>query len=141
MSKQLTFKERCRISEQCLPSAPYRDMLTKLHNEMLFILNTNKESHTMTNRNNDTWTDEQQAMYDTVRQREIMVYVNSVNNIIRRTPLDWTESEAQHALKAILTCVVATFHLKVTEGEVNNMWIDAVDEAIDSLADNEGLSQ
>jgi hypothetical protein len=61
--------------------------------------------------------------------------------VIRRTPLDWTESEAQHALKSILTCVVATFHLKVTEGEVNNMWIDAVDEAIDSLAEDEGLSQ
>jgi uncharacterized membrane protein len=34
MSK-LTFKERCAISEQCLPDAPYRDMLTKLHGEML----------------------------------------------------------------------------------------------------------
>jgi hypothetical protein len=78
---------------------------------------------------------------DQVRQREIMVYVNSVNNIIRRTPLDWTESEAQHALKAILTCVTATYHLKVTEGEVNNVWLDCVDEAIATLADNEGLSQ
>jgi len=81
------------------------------------------------------------SLSDQVRQREIMVYVNSVNNIIRRTPLDWTESEAQHALKAILTCVTATYHLKVTEGEVNNAWIDIVDEAIATLADNEGLSQ
>ena len=31
----MTFEERCRLSEQCLPDAPYREMLTKLHNEML----------------------------------------------------------------------------------------------------------
>ena len=30
-----TFEERCRLSEQCLPDAPYRAMLTKLHEEML----------------------------------------------------------------------------------------------------------
>jgi hypothetical protein len=34
MSTQ-TFAERCAISEQCLPDAPYRAMLTKLHREML----------------------------------------------------------------------------------------------------------
>lgn len=78
---------------------------------------------------------------DQVRQREVLAYIHSVNSVIRRTPLDWKESEAQHALKSILTCVVSTFHLKVTEGEVNNVWIDCVDEAIDSLADDEGLSQ
>jgi len=81
------------------------------------------------------------SLSDQVRQREIMVYVNSVNNTIRRTPLDWTESEAQHALKAILTCVVATYHLKVKNGEVDNAWIDIVDEAIATLADDEGLNQ
>jgi hypothetical protein len=91
------------------------------------------------NRNDDTWTDEQQTMYDMVRQREVMAYVNSVNNIIRRTPLDWTESQAQHALKSILTCVTATYHLKVTEGEVCNAWLDCLDEAIATLADDEGL--
>ena len=93
------------------------------------------------NRNDETWTDEQQTLVDGIRRREVMAYLQGVNSVIRRTPLDWTESEAQHALKSILTCVVATFHLKVTEGEVNNMWIDAVDEAIDSLAEDEGLSQ
>lgn len=31
----MTFEQLCRLSEQCLPEAPYRDMLTKLHNEML----------------------------------------------------------------------------------------------------------
>ena len=31
----MTFEQRCRISEQCLPEAPYREMLTKLHDEML----------------------------------------------------------------------------------------------------------
>ena len=31
----MTFEERCRLSEQCLPEAPYREMLNKLHNEML----------------------------------------------------------------------------------------------------------
>ena len=31
----LTFEQRCRLSEQCLPEAPYREMLTKLHDEML----------------------------------------------------------------------------------------------------------
>ena len=30
-----TFAQRCAISEQCLPDAPYRAMLTKLHAEML----------------------------------------------------------------------------------------------------------
>ena len=34
MSKP-TFAERCALSEQCLPDAPYRAMLTKLHSEML----------------------------------------------------------------------------------------------------------
>jgi len=91
-------------------------------------------------RNDERWTDEQQTLCDMVRQREVMAYIHSVNSVIRRTPLDWTESEAQHALKSILTCVVATYHLKVTEGEVMNVWIDCVDEAIDSLVDDEGLS-
>ena len=31
----MTFEQRCRLSEQCLPEAPYREMLTKLHDEML----------------------------------------------------------------------------------------------------------
>jgi hypothetical protein len=34
MSKP-TFADRCTLSEQCLPNAPYRAMLTKLHSEML----------------------------------------------------------------------------------------------------------
>ena len=34
----LTFEERCRLSEQCLPEAPYREMLTKMHDEMLAAL-------------------------------------------------------------------------------------------------------
>ena len=34
----MTFEQRCRLSEQCLPDAPYREMLTKLHNEMLVAL-------------------------------------------------------------------------------------------------------
>ena len=80
------------------------------------------------------------SVEDQVRQREVMAYIHSVNSVIRRTPLDWTESEAQHALKSILTCVVSTFHLKVTKGEVGNVWINCVDEAIDSLAEDEGLS-
>ena len=31
----LTLEQRCRISEQCLPDAPYRAMLIALHDEML----------------------------------------------------------------------------------------------------------
>ena len=34
MSKP-TFEQRCLLAEQCLPDAPYRDMLKKLHAEML----------------------------------------------------------------------------------------------------------
>ena len=34
MSKP-TFAERCLLAEQCLPDAPYRAMLKKLHSEML----------------------------------------------------------------------------------------------------------
>jgi hypothetical protein len=34
----MTFEQRCRVSEQCLPEAPYREMLTKLHDEMLAAL-------------------------------------------------------------------------------------------------------
>lgn len=92
-------------------------------------------------RNDDRWTDEEQSLYESVRRREVMAYILGVNNIIRRTPLDWTESEAQHALKAILTCITATYHLKVTEGEVCNAWLDCLDEAIATLADDEGLNQ
>lgn len=92
------------------------------------------------NRNNETWTDEQQALVDGIRQREVLAYLNGVNSIIRRTPLDWTESEAQHALKSILTCVVATFHLKVKEGPLDNAWIDCIDEGIELLLEDEGLS-
>jgi hypothetical protein len=35
----MTFAERCKLSEQCLPDAPYRAMLTKLHQEMLQEIN------------------------------------------------------------------------------------------------------
>ena len=93
------------------------------------------------NRNNETWTDEQQALVDGIRQREVLAYLNGVNSIIRRTPLDWTESEAQHALKSILTCVVATFHMKVKNGPLDNAWIDCIDEGIELLLEDEGLSQ
>ena len=31
----MTFEQRCRVSEQCLPEAPYRAMLVALHDEML----------------------------------------------------------------------------------------------------------
>ena len=92
------------------------------------------------NRNDDTWTDEQQTLVDGIRQREVLAYLQGVNSIIRRTPLDWTESEAQHALKSILTCVVATFHLKVKEGPLDNAWIDCIDEGIELLLEDEGLS-
>lgn len=92
-------------------------------------------------RNDDKWSDEEQALFEAVRRREIWAYINGVNSLIRRTPLDWTESEAQHALKAILTCITATYHLKVTNGEVCNAWVDIVDEAIATLADDEGLQQ
>lgn len=92
-------------------------------------------------RNNETWTDEQQALVDGIRQREVLAYLQGVNSVIRRTPLDWTESEAQHALKAILTCITATYHLKVTEGEACNAWLDCLDEAIATLVDDEGLQQ
>ena len=34
----MTFEQRCRISEQCLPDAPYRAMLIALHDEMLAAL-------------------------------------------------------------------------------------------------------
>lgn len=80
------------------------------------------------------------SVEDQVRRREVWAYINSVNSVIRRTPLDWTESEAQHALKSILTCLTASYHLKVTKGEINNVWLVCLDEAIDSLADDEGLS-
>ncbi len=82
-------------------------------------------------RNDDRWTDEQQALVDGIRQREVLAYLQGVNSVIRRTPLDWTQSEAQHALKSILTCVVATFHLKVKDGPLDNAWIDCIDEGIE----------
>ena len=91
-------------------------------------------------RNDERWSDEQQALVDGIRQREVLAYLNGVNSIIRRTPLDWTESEAQHALKSILTCVVATFHMKVKEGPLDNAWIDCIDEGIELLLEDEGLS-
>lgn len=34
-SNGMTFADRCQVSEQCLPDAPYRAMLIALHNEML----------------------------------------------------------------------------------------------------------
>ena len=92
------------------------------------------------NRNDETWTDEQQTLCDMVRQREVLAYLQGVNSVIRRTPLDWTESEAQHALKSILTCVVATYHLKVKDGPLDNAWIDCIDEGIELLLEDEGLS-
>jgi hypothetical protein len=91
-------------------------------------------------RNDERWTDEQQALVDGIRQREVLAYLQGVNSVIRRTPLDWTESEAQHALKSILTCVVATFHLKVKDGPLDNAWIDCIDEGIELLLEDEGLS-
>ena len=81
------------------------------------------------------------SVEDQVRQREVMAYINSVNSVIRRTPLEWKESEAQHALKAILTCIASTYHLKVTEGDCNNVWLVCLDEAIESIYYDEGLKQ
>jgi hypothetical protein len=94
----------------------------------------------MTHNDDENWTEDQQIVYDMVRRREVMAYIQSVCSVIRRTPLDWTESEAQHALKSILTCLTASYHLKVTKGEINNVWLEYLDEAIDTLADDEGLS-
>jgi hypothetical protein len=31
----LNFAERCRLAEQCLPDAHYRDLLVQLHDDML----------------------------------------------------------------------------------------------------------
>ena len=92
-------------------------------------------------RNDERWTDEQQALVDGIRQREVLAYLQGVNSVIRRTPLDWTESEAQHALKSILTCVVATYHLKVKDGPLDNAWVDCIDEGIELLLEDKGLSQ
>jgi hypothetical protein len=94
----------------------------------------------MNHNDEENWTEEQQIVYDMVRRREVLAYIQGVCSVIRRTPLDWTESEAQQALKSILTCITASYHLKVTKGEVNNVWLDYLDEAIDTLADDEGLS-
>lgn len=92
------------------------------------------------NRNDETWTDEQQALVDGIRQREVMAYLHGVNSVIRRTPLNWTESEAQHALKSILTCITATFHMKVKDGPLDNAWLECIDEGIELLLEDEGLS-
>jgi chromosome segregation ATPase len=35
MSEKITFEQRCKTMQQCLPDAPYRGMLTVLHIEML----------------------------------------------------------------------------------------------------------
>ena len=81
------------------------------------------------------------SVEDQVRQREVLAYINNVNSVIRRTPLEWKESEAQHALKAILTCITSTYHRKVTEGDCNNVWLVCLDEAIESIYYDEGLKQ
>ena len=39
----MTFEERCSIAQRCLPEAPYRDMLTKLHHEMLAAIAAERE--------------------------------------------------------------------------------------------------
>lgn len=31
----MTFEERCKVCEQCLPESPFRGQVEKLHNEML----------------------------------------------------------------------------------------------------------
>jgi len=45
--EHMTFEERCRLSEQCLPDAPYRAMLKKLHDEMLKALAKPKQGPTL----------------------------------------------------------------------------------------------
>ena len=34
----MTFKEKCKMVQQCLPESPFRDQVTKLHDEMLSLL-------------------------------------------------------------------------------------------------------
>ena len=41
----MTFQQRCRVSEQCLPEAPYRAMLVALHDEMLEALAQPEQNH------------------------------------------------------------------------------------------------
>ncbi len=92
-------------------------------------------------RNDDRWSEEDQIIYDQIRQREILAYLYGVNSVIRRTPLDMRKSEAEHVLKSILTCIVSTFHLKVTDGDSYEPLIEMLDGAIDYLAEDKGLSQ
>jgi len=44
----LTFADRCKQSELCLPDATYRAMLTKLHGEMLQEIDCQTKGKTMT---------------------------------------------------------------------------------------------
>jgi hypothetical protein len=92
-------------------------------------------------RNDDRWTEEDQAIYEQIRRREIIAYLLGVNSVIRRTPIDMRKSEAEHVLKSILTCVVSTFHLKVTDDMgINEPWLEYLDGAIDYLAEDKELS-
>lgn len=34
----ITLKEKCKMVQQCLPESPFRDQVTKLHDEMISLL-------------------------------------------------------------------------------------------------------
>jgi hypothetical protein len=34
----MTLKEKCKMVQQCLPESPFRDQFTKLHDEMISLL-------------------------------------------------------------------------------------------------------
>jgi hypothetical protein len=37
-----TLAQRCKISEDCLPEAPYRDHLSRLHGDLLSLLGSSQ---------------------------------------------------------------------------------------------------
>jgi hypothetical protein len=37
---KMTFEERCRICEQCMPESDFKKMMVSLHNEMLEAINS-----------------------------------------------------------------------------------------------------
>ena len=81
----------------------------------------------------------EEPLYIQIQRRETLDYINHVNSVIRRTPLQWSEQHAEHALKAILACLTSTYHLKITNGLLDNAWLQSLDEAIDVLNTDKGL--
>ena len=98
-----TFAERCQLAEQCLPDAPYRAMLKKLHTEML------------------------EALTEQPAQQQPVAYLVD-GDLYYPEEIDWeTLQEQGHTVAALYTSLPAQ-RKPLTLGQKQRLWSSVGDK-------------